>query len=87
MNIILDKLFVSHQFNWVGIVKFDDAFPGLRSNKFLNSLYITLWTLEICFSLCWILGSHEKLNVYTLFSSLSQTFFLKKNNQFFYSLS
>jgi len=52
MNIILDKLFVPHQFNLVGIVKFDNVFPGSRSNKFLNSLYITLGTLEICFSLC-----------------------------------
>jgi len=47
MNIILDKLFVPHQFDLVGIVKFEYAFSGSRSNKFLNSLYITLETLEI----------------------------------------
>jgi len=51
MNIILDTSFVPHQFNLVGIVKFENAFPGSRSNKFLNLLYITLQTLEICFSL------------------------------------
>jgi len=43
----------------MGIVKFDYAFLGLRSNEFLNSLYITLGTLDICFSLSWVLGSHE----------------------------
>jgi len=47
MNIILDKLFVPHQFNLVGIVKFEDIFPGLHSNEFLNSLCITLETVEI----------------------------------------
>jgi len=31
MNIILDKSFIPHQFDLVGIVKFDDAFPGSRS--------------------------------------------------------
>ena len=51
MNIILDKSFIPHQFNLMGIVKFDYAFLGLRSNEFLNSLYITLGTLDICFSL------------------------------------
>jgi len=47
MNIILDKLFAPHQFDLVGIVKFEDAFPRSRSNKFLNSLYMTLESLEI----------------------------------------
>jgi len=47
MNIILDNFFVPHQFDLVGIVKFEDASPGSRSNDFLNSLYITLETLEI----------------------------------------
>jgi len=51
MNNILDKLFLPHQFHLMGIVKFDDAFPGSRSNEFLNSLYVTLRTLEICLSL------------------------------------
>jgi len=51
MNIILDKLFVPHQSYLVSIVKFEDTFLGLRSNRFLNSLYVTLGTLEICFSL------------------------------------
>jgi len=51
MNIILDKLFVPHQFDLVGIVKFEDVFSGSCSNEFLNSLYINLGTLEICFSL------------------------------------
>jgi len=37
MNIILDQFFV----------KFEDVFPGSHSNEFLNSLYITLGTLEI----------------------------------------
>jgi len=62
MNIILDKLFVPHQFDLVGIVKFEYAFSGSRSNEFLNSLYITLETLEIWFSLSWILGSHKKFS-------------------------
>ena len=53
---ILDKSFVPHQFDLVSIVKFEDTFPGLRSDEFLNSLYVTLWTLEICFSLSWIFG-------------------------------
>jgi len=47
MNIILDKLCVPHQFDLVGIIKFEDAFSGSHSNEFLNSLYITLETLEI----------------------------------------
>jgi len=51
MNTILDKPFVPHQFYLVSIVKFEDTFPGLCSNEFLNSLYVTLGTLEICFSL------------------------------------
>jgi len=51
MNIILDEPFILHQFYLVSIVKFEDSFLGLRSNKFLNSLYVTLGTLEICFSL------------------------------------
>ena len=38
MNTILDKPFLSHQFDFVGIVKFDDSFPELHSNEFLNSL-------------------------------------------------
>jgi len=59
MNIILDKLFVPHQSYLVSIVKFEDTFLGLRSNRFLNSLYVTLGTLEICFSLSWIFSSHE----------------------------
>jgi len=46
-NIILYKPFVPHQFDFVGIVKSGDAFPGSYSNKFLNSLYIILGTLEI----------------------------------------
>ena len=50
MNTILDKSFVSHQFDLVGIEKFKDVFPGSHSNEFLNSLYVTLRTLEICFS-------------------------------------
>jgi len=49
MNIILDKSFVPYQFDLVSIVKFEDVFPGSRSNEFLNSLYITLGTLEIFF--------------------------------------
>jgi len=36
MTTILDKLFLPYQFNLVGIVKYNDAFPGSRSNKFLN---------------------------------------------------
>ena len=36
MNTILDKSFVPHQFDLVGIVKFKHVFPGSRSNKFLN---------------------------------------------------
>jgi len=51
MNTILDKSFVPHQFDLVGIVKFEDAFPGSHSNEFFNSLYVILRTLEICFSL------------------------------------
>jgi len=47
MNIILDQPFISYQFDLMGIVKFEDTFSGSRSNKFLNSLYITLGTLEI----------------------------------------
>jgi len=47
MNIILDQPFVSYQFDLMGIVKFEDAFSGSRFNEFLNSLYITLGTLEI----------------------------------------
>jgi len=47
MNIILDKLCVPHQFDLMGIVKFEYVFPGSRSNEFLNSLYITLEILEI----------------------------------------
>jgi len=39
---ILDKSFVPHQFDLVSIVKFEDTFPGLRSDEFLNSLYVTL---------------------------------------------
>jgi len=46
-----DKSFVPHQFDLVGIVKFEDIFSGSCSNEFLNSLYITLGNLEICFSL------------------------------------
>jgi len=46
-DIILYQPFVPHQFDFVGIVKFEDAFPGSRSNKFLNLLYIILGTLEI----------------------------------------
>jgi len=49
MNTILDKPFVSHQFYLVSIVKFEDTFSGLCSNEFLNSLYVTLGTLDICF--------------------------------------
>jgi len=45
------KLFVPHQFDFVGIVKFEDVFFGSRSNEFLNSLYVSIGTLEICFSL------------------------------------
>jgi len=62
MNIILDKHFVPHQFDLVDIVKFEDTFPKSRSNKFLNSLYIILRTLGVCFSLSRILGSHKKFN-------------------------
>jgi len=51
MNIILDKFFVPHQFDLVVIVKYEDVFSGSRSNEFLNSLYIILGILEICFSL------------------------------------
>jgi len=40
MNIILDQSFVPHQFDSVGIVKFEYTFSGSRSNEFLNSLYI-----------------------------------------------
>jgi len=57
-NTILDKPFVL-----VGMVKFEDVFPGLRSNEFLNSLYITLGTLEICFSLSSILSYYETSQV------------------------
>jgi len=59
MNTILDKSFVSHQFDLMGIEKFDDVFPRSHCNEFLNSLYVTLRTLEICFSLSGILDSHE----------------------------
>ena len=48
MNTILDKPFVPHQSDLVSIVKFDDTFSESRSNEFLNSLYVTLETLEIC---------------------------------------
>ena len=51
MNIILGKPFILYQFNLVSIVKFEDAFLRSRSNKFLNSLYITIGTLDIFFSL------------------------------------
>jgi len=51
MNIILDQSYVLHQFDLVGIVKFEDTLSESRSNEFLNSLYITLGTLEIWFSL------------------------------------
>jgi len=54
-----DKSFVPHQFDLLCIVKFKDVFLGSRFNKFLNSLYVTLGTLEICFSLSWILDAHE----------------------------
>ena len=54
-----DKLFIPHQFDLVGTVKFKDVFPGSRSNESLNSLYVTLGTLEICFSLSRIFSSHE----------------------------
>ena len=54
-----DKSFVPHQFDLLGIVKFKDVFPGSCPIKFLNSLYVTLGTLEICFSLSWIFDAHE----------------------------
>jgi len=46
-----DKSFVPHQFDLVGIVKVEDVFSGSRSNEFLNSLYLSIGTLEIWFSL------------------------------------
>jgi len=46
-----DKPFVPHQFDLVGIVKVEDVFSGSCSNEFLNSLYLSIGTLEICFSL------------------------------------
>ena len=46
-----DKFFVPHQFDLVGIVKFEDVFPESCSNEFLYSLYVTLGNLVICFSL------------------------------------
>ena len=39
MNTILDKSFVPHQFDLVGIVKVEDVFFGSRCNEFLNSVY------------------------------------------------
>jgi len=51
MNTILDKPFVSHRFDLVLFVKFDVVFPISRSNEFLNSLYVTLRTLKMCFLL------------------------------------
>jgi len=45
------KPFVPHQFDWVSIVKFEDAFLGSRSNEILNSLHVIIGILEICFSL------------------------------------
>ena len=46
-----DKPFIPHQFDLVGIIKVEDVFSGPRSNKFLNSLYLSIGTLYICFSL------------------------------------
>ena len=43
MNTILDKPFVSHQFDLMSIEKFEDVFLGSHSNEFLNSLYLNLW--------------------------------------------
>jgi len=54
-----DKSFVPHQLDLVGIIKFENVFPGSCYNEFLNSLYVTLENLEIYFSLSWILGSYE----------------------------
>jgi len=54
-----DKSFVPYQFDLVGIVKVEDVFSGSHSNEFLNSLYVSIGTLDICFSLSLILGSRE----------------------------
>jgi len=36
----------------MGIIKFEEVFFfGSHSNEFLNSLYVTLETFDICFSL------------------------------------
>jgi len=56
MDPILDKPFVPHQFNLVGIAKFEDAFPDHVLKVFSNSLYVTLGTLESCFSFSSIFG-------------------------------
>jgi len=53
MDPILNKSFVPHQINLVGIVKFEDAFPD---HLFSNSLYVTLGTLESYFSFSSIFG-------------------------------
>jgi len=49
MKTISDKPFVPYQFYLVSILKFEDTFPGLCYNEFLNSLYVTLGTLEFVF--------------------------------------
>jgi len=41
----------TRQFDWLGIIKIEKAFPRWRSNEVLNSLYVTLGILEFCFSL------------------------------------
>jgi len=56
MNHILDKSFVPHQFDLVGIVKFKDVPPRSRSKAFSNSLYATLRILESCLSFSSIFG-------------------------------
>jgi len=53
---ILDQSFVPHQFDLVGITKFEDVSPDHVLNHFQNSLYVILGTLESCFSFSSIFG-------------------------------
>jgi len=50
MNIILDKSFVSYQFDLVGYCQNWGRFLESRSNEFSNSLYVYLGTWESYFS-------------------------------------
>jgi len=53
---ILDKSSIPCQFDLVGIVRFEDASPDHVLKYFSNSLYVTLGTLESCFSFSSIFG-------------------------------